>query len=144
MTVQRQDFPARTDMLPQVAAFIERRCAELGVGRQATLRVLLVAEELFINAVTHGYGGDAGKRVRLDVRDKGPEVELVVEDDAAPFNPFSSVPAVPAAADPRLRPLGGLGRALAAGMASQPSYERAGRHNLVTVAVRKRRPGSRG
>ena len=138
MTAERQAFPARTEVLPQVSAFVERRCAELGIGRLATLRLLLVAEELFINTVLHGYGDQPGE-VTLTVRDADPEVELIAEDAARPFDPFKNLLRPEAPADPREATIGGLGRALVAGLSSRQAYERRGRCNHVTVGVLKRR-----
>ncbi len=136
MTAERQAFPARTDVLPRVSAFVGRRCSDLGVGRAATLLLLLMAEELFINTVVHGYGNDGRRRVSLVVRDCGPEVELVAEDSARAFNPFQGVPAeVP----PQER-VGGYGRLLLVGLSSRQSYQRRGRLNRVTVFVPKNRP----
>lgn len=134
MTAERQAFPARTEALPRVSAFVEQRCASLGVGRSATLLLLLMAEELFINTVVHGYGNDGRRRVRLEVRDCGPEVELVAEDDARAFNPFGGVPT--GARDGRV---GGYGRLLLLGLPSRQSYQRRGRSNRVTVGVLKNR-----
>lgn len=134
MTAERQAFPARTDALPKVAAFIESRCAAIGAGRPATLLLLLMAEELFINAVVHGYGNDGRRRVNLSVRDCGPEVELVAEDSAREFNPFHDVPV------PSEPTVGGYGRLLLAGLSSRKSYERQGPCNRVTVGVLKNRP----
>lgn len=138
MTAQRQRFPARADALPRVSAFVERRCRELGAGRQAALRLILVAEELFINTVVHGYGGDCRSHVTLSVRDAGREIELVAEDGAPAFDPFDGVPrpgTVVAAPDA----VGGLGRVLVAGISSRHRYERLGRRNRVTVGVPKHR-----
>lgn len=137
MMAERFSFPARTEALPQVTAFVEQRCAELGVDRQATLRLLLVAEELFINASVHGYRGRAGV-VTLTVRDSGSEVELVAEDAARPFDPFEDLPVPVAPADPRDAAIGGLGRALVAGISARHAYERSGGQNRVTVGVLKR------
>ena len=139
MTAERQAFPARTDALAQVTAFVERRCAELHAGRPATLRLLLVAEELFVNTVVHGYGGDSRATVTLTVRDCGDEVELIAEDRARAFDPFASQRPVAADADPAARPVGGLGRVLVTGVSARHSYERRGRRNRVTVSVRKAR-----
>ena len=138
MTAERQSFPARTEALPEVSAFVERRCRELGVERQATLRLLLVAEELFINAAVHGYGACAGE-VTLTVRDAGTEVELIAEDAARAFDPFKGLQQPEAPADPRDAVIGGLGRALIAGISSRHGYERRDRRNRVTVGVLKRR-----
>ena len=139
MTAERQRFPARADALPRVRAFVERRCRELGASRQAALRLVLVAEELFINAVLHGYRGSSRRQVTLAVRDAGAEIELVAEDGAPAFDPFGKVPRSTAATDPREAAVGGLGRVLVAGISSRHSYERCGRRNRVTVGMLKRR-----
>ena len=138
LTAERQSFAARTDVLPQVSAFVECRCRELGAGHQATLRLLLVAEELFINTVLHGYR-ERGGEVALTVRDAGGEVELIAEDTAAAFDPFDQLPRPEAPADPREARIGGLGRALIAGVSSRHAYERRGSCNRVTVGVLKHR-----
>ena len=122
-------------MLPQVSAFVERRCADLGVGRATTLLLQLMAEELFINTVVHGFGNDGRRRVSLTVRDCGAEVELVAEDNARAFNPFDGTPAaVP------IDRVGGYGRLLLMGLSSRQSYQRRGQHKCVTVGVQKNRP----
>lgn len=136
MTAERRAFAARTDALPRVSAFVERRCRELGAGRDATLRLMLVAEELFVNAVTHGYRGGPG-RVVLTITERGGEVELVAEDTAPAFDVFAQVPEPCAVADPRDARIGGLGRLLVARMAARHAYERRGARNRVTVAVSK-------
>lgn len=134
MTAERQRFPARADALPRVSAFVERRCRELGASRRAALRLILVAEELFINTVVHGYGRGTGYPVTLTVRDAGREIELVAEDGAPEFDPFQRLPKP----DPASAAVGGLGRVLVAGLASRHRYERRGRRNRVCVAVAKR------
>lgn len=133
MSAERQRFPARADAWPRVSAFVEGRCLKLGADRRAALRLILVAEELFINTVMHGYGGAARRSVTLTVRDAGREIELVAEDSAPAFDPFRSV----ARPDPGTGVVGGLGRALVAGVSSRHAYERRGRRNRVTVRVAK-------
>lgn len=137
MTAERQAFPAQTGALPEVSAFVERRCAELGACRETTLLLLLMAEELFINTVVHGYGEDARQRVDLTVRGAGAEIELVAEDSAGAFNPFEGVPDAGAPADEER--VGGYGRRLLVGLTSRQAYERAGSRNRVTVGVPKNR-----
>lgn len=136
MTAERQAFPARTEVLPRVSAFIEERCSALGAGRDTTLLMLLLAEELFINTVVHGYREDGRRRVHLHVRDAGPEIELVAEDNAPAFNPFQGVPGGKLTAN---QPVGGYGRRLVVGLSSRHTYERRGRLNRVTVGLPKNR-----
>lgn len=137
MTAERQTFPARTGALAEVTRFVETRAAVLGLPRQATLKLLLAAEELFINIVVHGYGGDCAEQVDISVCDAGNEVELVSEDRGPPFNPFAQLPVLSQAQDPDARPIGGLGRVLVAGLSSRHGYERRGACNRVTVFVVK-------
>lgn len=136
MTAERQAFPARAEALSRVTAWVEGRCAALGLGRPTTLLMLLMAEELFINAAVHGLGNDGRRRIHLSIRDAGAEVELVAEDNARAFDPFRSLPrAVPGGR------VGGYGRRLLVGLSSRHAYERLGGRNCVTVAVpKKRRP----
>lgn len=133
MSARRQRFPARADALPRVSAFVERRCRELGAGRRAALRLVLVAEELFLNTVLHGYGGKGRQSVTLSVRDTGAGIELLAEDGAPAFDPFRRV----ARPDVAGGAVGGLGRLLIAGVSSRHAYERRGRRNRVTVVVPK-------
>lgn len=135
MTAERQAFPARVDALPAVSRWVEDRCARLGLGRPATLLLMLMAEELFINVAVHGFGNDGRRRIRLAIRDCGPEVELVSEDNAPAFDPFRDLPA-PVPAGERV---GGYGRRLLVGLSSRRSYQRRGRRNCVTVGVHKNR-----
>lgn len=135
MTAERQAFRARADALPVVTAWVEGRCAGLGLGRPTTLVVMLIAEELFINAAVHGLGNDGRRRIHLSIRDCGVEVELVAEDNAPAFDPFRDVPPVV----PGGR-LGGYGRRLLVGLSSRHTYQRWGRRNRVTVGVPKKRP----
>jgi anti-sigma regulatory factor (Ser/Thr protein kinase) len=137
VTAERQAFPARTGALTDVSAFVEQRCVELAAGGEATLRVLLVAEELFINAVIHGYGGDSAATVRLTVREKGREVELIVEDEAMEFDPFQGMH--PLLDAPRPAPLGGVGRVLIAELSFSHAYQRRGGSNRVIIGILKSR-----
>ncbi|HUR42310.1 MAG TPA: ATP-binding protein [Verrucomicrobiae bacterium] len=138
MTAERRRFRARTDALPRVSAFVEAGCRRLGGGRETALRLVLVAEELFINTVEHGYGGDSLKTVELRLRATGHELELTITDRAPPFNPFNELPEPLTAADPRELRVGGLGCALVAGITSRHVYERCGPLNRVTVGVPRR------
>ncbi len=140
MTAERQSFQARTGALAEVMGYIERRSRALGLPRSTTLKLLLVAEELFINTVLHGYGGDSAGTVAFTLRDLGTEVELVAEDQAPAFDPFAQLPAVSGSRDPQARPVGGLGRVLVSGLSSRHSYERRDGSNRISVCLPKKSP----
>ena len=137
MDDERRSFPARTASWPEVRIFVERRCQELAVPRSAALRLELIAEELFVNVADHGGLGGKGQ-LCLQIRDCHPEVEMVLEDNAAPFDPLAGIVAPNGGADPDARPVGGLGRLLVSRLCSRSQYRRLGDRNQVTIAVRKR------
>jgi hypothetical protein len=87
--------------------------------------------------VVRFFGAGPLRGVTLAVRDAGAEIELVAEDGAPAFDPFQRVP-VPSGSV-RGRAVGGLGRALVAGVSSRHCYERRGLRNRVTVGVLKHR-----
>jgi len=130
-------FRASTPDLMRVSAFVEERCAELAVPRDHALRLLLIAEELFLNSVLHGYGGDSDAEVRLALTKPNPgELELVVEDSAKAFDPFTATAKpVTESSDPGARPVGGLGLVMVSGLTSRRRYERRDGRNVITVAL---------
>jgi len=132
---ERQTFPARTDRLPAVCDFVEARCSALGVAPRTALRLRLIAEELFLNAIDHGYGGDCDREVDLSLSVAAGQVVLVQEDSGRPFDPFAAVKPPSASADPDARPVGGLGLVLVAGMSTRHAYERDGTRNRTTVSL---------
>jgi anti-sigma regulatory factor (Ser/Thr protein kinase) len=72
------------------------------------MRLQLVVEELFVNTVTYGHGGDSEAPVDVSVCIDADRVTLVDEDNAPAFNPFAKVePPDPAASlETERRPLG--------------------------------------
>ena len=107
------------------------------------MRLELAAEELFINCAIHALQPRKDAQVQVAIRDAGAEVELILEDEAAPFNPFADLELPGSGADPEQRPVGGLGRILVVGLSCRRHYERLSTGNRTTVAVLKfAAPGS--
>ncbi|MGH2651536.1 MAG: ATP-binding protein, partial [Actinomycetota bacterium] len=71
-----RSFPARLDLLPSVAAYLEETCTAAGLVRDDCLRLTLLVEELFTNTVQHGHGGDTDAPVSLSVEVGAGEVAL--------------------------------------------------------------------
>ena len=59
-TPHNRRFDARNELFLDVRNFIERFCADAGVGHRAGERLTLIIEELFANTVRHGYPGADG------------------------------------------------------------------------------------
>jgi len=131
-----QSFAARIDQLDAAGAFVEDRCRRAGVADGERLRALLVVEELFTNAVQHGFGGDSDALLRIGITVSAAAIELFFEDRAAPFDPTAaSVDALDAPLE--RRPLGGLGIHLVASLAGSLRYAREDGCNRLWVTLRR-------
>ena len=85
-----QTFSARMDSLALATGFVQAFCEQQGVAPDGTLRLTLVVEELFTNAVMHGHGGDTDAPVRIQVGVDAAQLMLCFEDSAPPFDPHHS------------------------------------------------------
>jgi serine/threonine-protein kinase RsbW len=130
---RRQTFRARLDQGPTLATFVETAVA--GLGDRLSMRLRLVVEELFVNTVTHGHGGDSDAPVDISIVLAGDRVVLTYVDVAPPFDPFAEVQAPPADAALDDRRIGGLGVFLVTRFATRYEYARAGEANRVTVEL---------
>jgi anti-sigma regulatory factor (Ser/Thr protein kinase) len=132
---QTRTFRARLDECSDVAAFVESSIA--GMEPRLVMRVRLAVEELFVNTVTHGHGGDCDAPVEVTVRIAGDRVELVYTDTAPPFDPFARVERPEAATPLEARSVGHLGVFLITELAERCDYARVGTRNCVTVELRR-------
>jgi anti-sigma regulatory factor (Ser/Thr protein kinase) len=130
---QTRTFRARLDTCTDVADFVESAIADLDA--RLVMRLRLVVEELFVNTVTHGHGGDSDAPVEVTVRSAGDRVLLDYADTAPPFNPFQRVERPDATAPLEARPVGHLGIFLITQLAERCDYARTGDRNCITVEL---------
>ena len=128
-------FPARTSALTDIAALATRVGARAGLSRNASLRLVLLVEELFTNTIAHGHGQDSDEPVRLDFDITPGRVALTYEDTGPAHDPFADVALPEAAADVEKRPVGGLGVVLIAGMAQDVEYRRVEGRNRISLVI---------
>src|SRR5438105_461685 len=98
---------------------------------------MLMVEELFVNTVTHGHGGDCDAPVRVGL-DVDPQwITLAYSDTAPPYNPFGcDVEAPDETLSVEERPVGGVGVYLIVTMADHVEYAHAGGWNRIRVLMR--------
>ncbi len=97
-------------------------------------RLLVVLEELFTNAVNHGYpGGRAAGRIDITLAVAGAALTIAFSDDGRPFDPLARTP--PDLDRPATeRPIGGLGLRLLRAFVDEARYcRRDGRNHLVLI-----------
>jgi anti-sigma regulatory factor (Ser/Thr protein kinase) len=130
---QTRTFPARLDRCSEVSAFVESAIA--GANARVMMKLRLAVEELFVNTVTHGHGGDSAATVEVTVRIARDRVVLEYADSAPPFNPFASVERPDATVAVEARSVGRLGVFLIAELAERCDYARVGNWNRITVEL---------
>lgn len=129
-------FRGRLPSFAEVRALAEAFAAAAGADHSATLRVVLVLEELFTNTVIHGYPAGGEGPVWVALASRAGAIDVTYEDAGSAFNPLTDAPMPP---DQPLsdegQPLGGLGLALVRGLSVSARYARVGDRNRVTLTV---------
>jgi len=106
-------------------------CAQLSVSDGDSLRLQLLAEELFINTVDHGFSGKTGAPVHLRLARDERGLTLHYEDVAPAFDPRQPPP-------PRDEStIGGLGLPMLQGMSREISYRRDGNRNIIDLLLQE-------
>jgi serine/threonine-protein kinase RsbW len=130
---RRQTFRARLDEGPALAAFVEATVA--GMSDRLSMRLRLVVEELFVNTVTHGHGGDCDAPVEITILVEDDRVVLTYQDVAPPFDPFAHVHGPEVGVPLEDRTVGRLGVFLVTKFATRYAYARAGEANRINVEL---------
>ncbi|MEU1289227.1 ATP-binding protein [Kitasatospora sp. NPDC005856] len=120
----------------EVAAFVAELAGRAGLSRGQTYRLRLAADELTTNAVVHGYRGGAGA-IELAGCVAEEWVRLLIDDEAAPFDPSGHDPAPRLAAGPAAGPVGGYGLLLVRHSVDDFAYEYVDGRNRCTLTVRR-------
>jgi len=126
------------EALGDVTAFVTKVARAARLSGHDAYRLRLASEELFVNIVKHGYGGDdPQRRVALEGAgdDEGAWIRFV--DSAAPFDPFEVRPTVGLDLPLQDREPGALGLYLVRQAVDGNTYEYIDGTNRSTVEVSK-------
>ncbi|MDE0522733.1 MAG: ATP-binding protein [Boseongicola sp.] len=140
--VERLEIDSQVANLSKIEAWIDSFCESHFPAVEYRHKMHLVIEELFMNAVMHGYGGDREDGpIWLALHPLPEGAALVIEDDAPPFNVLEEGPAPDTQSGVEDRPIGGLGIMLVRNMADHVSYDYDKRNRITTVFGRGPPPG---
>ena len=129
-------FSGRLPSFAEVRAWAEAFAAAVGADPNATLRLVLVLEELFTNTVTHGYTAGGEGPIWVALASRAGAIKVTYEDAGPTFDPLADAqarrPEPPASGEQRS---GGLGLALVRGLSASARYARVGGRNRITLTV---------
>lgn len=128
--IELRSDPTEIDRL---ARFIDGYCDGQGIGSELRFKLQLVAEELAMNAIMHGYADRTDGWIGVTLSEVGDLLALVVEDEASAFDPLSDRRPPPIDLPLEERPIGGLGLFLVGEMTKSVTYRRHGDRNVLTA-----------
>ena len=122
---------AKTENLPTVIEFIQSELDQADCPPKILRKMLLAAEELFVNIALYAYLPENGvATIRICV---GDEITLVFEDSGKPYNPLEqATPDITAEANER--DVGGLGIFMVRQMMDHIHYEFKDGKNCLTIS----------
>jgi serine/threonine-protein kinase RsbW len=131
--VSRLRLRAERERVGAVMAWLDARCAALGLGQDVANRLALVCEEVVLNVA--GYGGPPVPTIELDLSYAPPTLQLTVTDDGRPFDPTLEAP--PALGlELEDRAIGGLGILMIRELMDEVEYARTRGCNRLTLRKR--------
>jgi serine/threonine-protein kinase RsbW len=119
--------------LERVFAFIDPYCERAGIPDSIKYKLFLVAEELTMNAIGHGYNGRPDGRILIGLASRHPDVELCFEDEAPAFDVLRDAREPDLEAGVAERRVGGLGIHLLKTLSRNATYRYEGGRNIVRV-----------
>lgn len=121
--------------LARLRSFVDAFCGDYALSSGIGHRLTLVLEELLANAALHGPDGARAREVQASLLLEDDRLELVFEDDGAPYEPRPIPPAEPETSL-EAWPVGGYGLHLVRGLMDEMSYAHAKGRNLLTLTKR--------
>ena len=138
-TPQMRRFDAHLDAFAELREFVERCCADLGVGQRTTDVLMLIFEELFENTRNHGYqalpDGALERPIWLSMAVIGGCIDAVYEDAAPAYDPFANVSPPDYSGPAETWRVGGLGIPLVPRLTRDLRYARSGERNRISFSV---------
>lgn len=131
-------FCAQLEQLGCLISFVEKGAGRLAASSESVLRLAVIAEELFVNSVRHGHGGDSDLPVWVSLGRRKSSLIFALEDLAPAFNPYpqrSTVTTAPVGGDIESRPVGGLGLLLTRELSSAQEYAYLFGRNCVRLHI---------
>ena len=118
--------------IPQLSAFVNEVCEELGLDMSTTIQMNLAMEEAVVNVMSYAYPKDSKGEVRIEAGANAVRLKFVISDDGKPFDPTARGE-VDTTLSAEERNIGGLGIHLVRRIMDSINYERIDSQNVLTL-----------
>jgi sigma-B regulation protein RsbU (phosphoserine phosphatase) len=128
-----KSFPAKTESLGEVLAFIEQTLEEYDCSMKTQMALCVAIEEVFVNVAHYAYGEGEGKvEFTVDFDQETRYITFKMVDSGIPFDPLKkSDPDITLSAEER--EIGGLGIFIAKKTMDEISYDYKDGKNILTM-----------
>lgn len=129
----KKNYAATLANLDEVYSDIGNFCRENGVDGASAYALNLCIDEIFTNAVMHGYKCDPSKNIEIELKMSGGFVAATVCDEAPAFNPLTDASKPDTASSVESREVGGLGIFFILKTMDSVSYRRRNGRNEISM-----------
>ncbi|MBR0432077.1 MAG: SpoIIE family protein phosphatase [Bacteroidaceae bacterium] len=125
-------LPNDVQTVPQLAAFVDGVCEELGFDMSTTMQMNLALEEAVVNVMNYAYPAGTRGDIHIEAQANDVRLKFTITDSGTPFDPTAKedIDTTLSAED---RPIGGLGIFLVREMMDSINYERVDGQNVLTL-----------
>ena len=137
--MERKTFPGTLDSLEGIRQEVKEESQRVGLSKKATYNLLLAIDEIATNIIMHGYDeNEKSGDIDLIIEHKDGQIQVTLEDDAPPFDPFQhKLPTEEFFNKPlEERPIGGMGIHLTINAVDEFRYEFANQRNRNIFVVK--------
>jgi len=124
--------PTRLEEIEKLADAVNRVLPDRDLAFSANLCL----EELITNTILHGLKGAADRLIHVRISLSNEWLEILLKDDAPPFDPFMQAPRPNLDLDINHRPIGGLGVHLVKKLMDAVHADYDGTGNLIVLRKR--------
>ena len=120
------------EQVPELAAFIDGFCEELGLDPSLTTSLNLALEEAVVNSMNYAYPAGTKGNIIVEAQANAERLRFTISDEGIPFDP-TAASEVDTELSAEERPIGGLGVHLFRQIMDSINYERVGGRNILTL-----------
>ena len=125
-------LPNDVQEVPQLAAFVDEVCEQLGFDMSATMQMNLALEEAVVNVMNYAYPAGEKGDVDIEAMINDEYLVFVISDSGTPFDPTAKAE-VDTTLSVEERGIGGLGIHLIRQIMDTINYERVEGKNVLTL-----------